>query len=41
VGLQIVGRRFRDADVIRASAAYEAVRPWAKDYAQVQTNLSS
>lgn len=28
VGLQIVGRRFDDAAVLRASAAFEAARPW-------------
>ena len=28
VGLQIVGRRLDDALVLRASAAYEAARPW-------------
>jgi Asp-tRNA(Asn)/Glu-tRNA(Gln) amidotransferase A subunit family amidase len=30
VGLQIVGRRFDDALVLRASAAFEAARPWAQ-----------
>jgi len=29
VGLQIVGRRFDDATVLRAAAAFEAVHPWA------------
>jgi len=29
VGLQIVGRRFADAAVLRASAAFERLRPWA------------
>jgi aspartyl-tRNA(Asn)/glutamyl-tRNA(Gln) amidotransferase subunit A len=29
VGLQIVGRRFADADVLRAAAAFESARPWA------------
>jgi aspartyl-tRNA(Asn)/glutamyl-tRNA(Gln) amidotransferase subunit A len=28
VGLQIVGRRFADAAVLRAAAAFERVRPW-------------
>lgn len=28
IGLQIVGRRFDDATVLRASAAFEAARPW-------------
>lgn len=30
VGLQIVGRRFDDAAVVRASAAFERARPWAQ-----------
>jgi aspartyl-tRNA(Asn)/glutamyl-tRNA(Gln) amidotransferase subunit A len=29
VGLQIVGRHLADADVLRASAAFEAAAPWA------------
>ena len=29
VGLQIVGRRFDDAGVLRVAAALEAARPWA------------
>jgi Asp-tRNA(Asn)/Glu-tRNA(Gln) amidotransferase A subunit family amidase len=29
VGLQIAGPRFADATVLRAAAAFEAVRPWA------------
>ncbi|OLC01137.1 MAG: hypothetical protein AUH30_00810 [Candidatus Rokubacteria bacterium 13_1_40CM_68_15] len=28
IGLQIVGRRFDDATVLRASAAFETARPW-------------
>ncbi len=31
VGLQIVGRRFDDATVLRASAAFERARPWAQN----------
>jgi aspartyl-tRNA(Asn)/glutamyl-tRNA(Gln) amidotransferase subunit A len=30
IGLQIVGRRFDEATVLRASAAFEAARPWAQ-----------
>jgi len=30
VGLQIIGRRFDDVTVLRASAAFEAARPWAQ-----------
>ena len=30
IGLQIVGRRFDDATVLRGSAAFERVRPWAQ-----------
>ncbi|MGH8067444.1 MAG: amidase [Candidatus Entotheonellia bacterium] len=29
IGLQIVGRRFDEVTVLRASAAFEVVRPWA------------
>jgi len=29
IGLQIVGRRFADATVLRAAAAFEQARPWA------------
>ncbi len=29
IGLQIVGRRWEDAVVLRASAAFEALQPWA------------
>jgi Asp-tRNA(Asn)/Glu-tRNA(Gln) amidotransferase A subunit family amidase len=29
IGLQIVGRRFAEGTVLRASAVFEAVRPWA------------
>jgi len=32
VGMQIVGRRHADADVLKASAAFENVRPWADQY---------
>jgi aspartyl-tRNA(Asn)/glutamyl-tRNA(Gln) amidotransferase subunit A len=30
VGLQIVGRRFADTAVLKASAAFERLRPWAQ-----------
>jgi len=30
IGLQIVGRRYDDATVLRAAAAYERLRPWAQ-----------
>ena len=30
IGLQIVGRRFEDVTVLRASAAFEAAHPWAQ-----------
>jgi amidase/aspartyl-tRNA(Asn)/glutamyl-tRNA(Gln) amidotransferase subunit A len=32
VGMQIVGRRYADTDVFAASAAFEALRPWAETY---------
>jgi amidase len=34
VGMQIAGRRYADADVIAASAAFERVRPWMASYKQ-------
>jgi aspartyl-tRNA(Asn)/glutamyl-tRNA(Gln) amidotransferase subunit A len=30
IGLQIVGRRFDEVTVLRASAAFETIRPWAQ-----------
>lgn len=30
IGLQIIGRRYDDATVLRACAAFEAARPWAQ-----------
>lgn len=35
VGLQIVGRHLADADVLRASAAFEAAAPWAQHWPQL------
>lgn len=32
VGLQIVGRRFADAQVLAVAAAFEVSRPWAQNY---------
>ncbi|MHA1549179.1 MAG: amidase [Alphaproteobacteria bacterium] len=32
VGMQIVGRRYADADVITASAEFERLRPWMETY---------
>jgi amidase/aspartyl-tRNA(Asn)/glutamyl-tRNA(Gln) amidotransferase subunit A len=32
VGMQIIGRRYADADVFAASAAFEQIRPWAGHY---------
>jgi amidase len=32
VGMQIVGRRYADADVITASAQFERLRPWMGTY---------
>jgi amidase/aspartyl-tRNA(Asn)/glutamyl-tRNA(Gln) amidotransferase subunit A len=32
VGMQIIGRRYADADVLAASAAFERLRPWAGRY---------
>jgi amidase len=33
VGLQIIGQRTADDQVIAASAAFERARPWAQSYA--------
>jgi aspartyl-tRNA(Asn)/glutamyl-tRNA(Gln) amidotransferase subunit A len=35
VGLQIVGRHLADADVLRASAAFEAAAPWAAHWPEL------
>ena len=32
VGMQIVGRRYADSDVLAASAAFERLRPWQDSY---------
>jgi amidase/aspartyl-tRNA(Asn)/glutamyl-tRNA(Gln) amidotransferase subunit A len=34
VGMQIIGRRYADADVLAASAAFERLRPWMDTYRQ-------
>jgi amidase len=31
--MQIIGRRYADADVLAASAAFERLRPWRDTYA--------
>lgn len=35
VGLQIVGRRRREVDVLRAAAAFEAATPWSKSRPEI------
>ena len=40
IGLQIIGRRHSDSDVLAASAAFERVRPWRDDYRVVAEVLS-
>jgi amidase/aspartyl-tRNA(Asn)/glutamyl-tRNA(Gln) amidotransferase subunit A len=37
VGMQIIGRRFHDRDVIAAAAAFERVRPWHARYVRLAT----
>jgi amidase len=32
VGMQIIGRRYADLDVIAASAMFERLRPWQQTY---------
>ncbi len=41
VGLQIVGRRWEDATVLRACAAFEAIQPWAHRRPPVDSLVSS
>ena len=36
VGMQIVGRRFHDSDVLAASAAFECIQPWKDLYLILQ-----
>jgi amidase len=36
VGMQIIGKRYADADVLRASAVFEQLRPWQDTYARIQ-----
>lgn len=35
VGMQIIGRRYADIDVLAASATFEQLRPWADTYARL------
>lgn len=35
VGMQIMGRRFGDADVLQTSALFEALQPWMGTYQQI------
>jgi amidase len=37
VGMQIIGRRYADADVLTASAAFERIRPWRDTYRAART----
>lgn len=37
VGMQIIGKRYADADVLTASAVFEQLRPWHDTYALLQT----
>ncbi len=39
VGMQIIGRRYADADVLAASAAFEALRPWSHRYGACQRRM--
>jgi len=34
VGMQLIGRRYADADVLAAGAAFERLRPWRDHSAQ-------
>ena len=35
IGMQIVGRRYADLDVLAASATFERLRPWAATYRRI------
>jgi amidase len=37
VGMQIIGRRYADANVLTASATFERLRPWHDNYARCAT----
>jgi amidase/aspartyl-tRNA(Asn)/glutamyl-tRNA(Gln) amidotransferase subunit A len=36
VGMQIIGRRYADADVLAASAAFERLQPWQDSYSRCE-----
>lgn len=36
VGMQLIGRRFADTDVLAASAMFERLRPWRETYKKVE-----
>jgi amidase/aspartyl-tRNA(Asn)/glutamyl-tRNA(Gln) amidotransferase subunit A len=36
VGMQLIGRRYADADVLAASAAFERLRPWRDSYREIE-----
>jgi amidase len=40
VGMQVIGRRYADADVLAASAAFERIRPWHETYRLIGGNAS-
>ena len=37
VGMQIIGRRFADSELIACAAAYEAARPWVDSFRQIRS----
>jgi amidase/aspartyl-tRNA(Asn)/glutamyl-tRNA(Gln) amidotransferase subunit A len=39
VGMQIIGRRYGDADVLAASAVFERLRPWQDKYQTCRDRL--
>jgi amidase len=41
VGMQIIGKRYADVDVLTASAVFEQLRPWRDTYALRQTARAS
>ncbi len=37
VGMQLIGKRYADAEVLTASAIFEQLRPWADTYTRLET----
>ena len=40
MGMQIIGRRYADSDVLAVSAAFERIRPWQDSYRLTEAVLA-